>query len=94
MAMQSLNLQSASETRARFEWSRNKRVEQLDFITAISQDVRYGSGCLVGIQTRKALQLSGVTLHWWRPKYICLCSALSVHSSMKDFGFTVFERMR
>lgn len=69
MAMQSLNLQSASETRARFEWSRNKRVEQLYFITAISQDVRYGSGCLVGIQTlKKGLAALGCDVALVAPK--------------------------
>lgn len=62
-------------------------VEQLDFITAIPQDVRRGSGCLVGIQTlRKGLEDLGCDVALIAPQF---------HLPLSTFEHTFFnERLR
>lgn len=68
--MKSPDLQNASEPRASFGQARNGRVEQLEFIAAIPQNVRQGSGCFVGIQTlMKGLDDLGCDVALITPKF-------------------------
>lgn len=82
--MKAQRSQSASESRLADQAG---RVEQLDFITAIPQDVRRGSGCLVGIQTlTKGLEDLGCDVALIAPQF---------HLPLSTFEHTFFnERLR